>query len=300
MVARTSKIDVTEDLWQEVVSAWLEKPSVSYVATEVGIPKALARRLIHSGASDLGHSPLIADASSNSARTNGKRKRRMAIGIETVKGTSRPSRTQQARAVIAQQEAEQYTATVKDRLEELQAEASDEAVASVLERAIQDVDGTKEGLDQAERRVALERRRTAAVTDAAIHSDRAQASAMALSTVRMLTEQCQAMNTVFSKVAQDMLTKVAGGKLTLPESLTTSDLGKFVASLDKLATATEKALRLQADLMGGDAGGDGEFGDDKPADEIRQKVSVLLEDATEEEVETILKTGALPPRLRAS
>lgn len=296
MVSRSSKIDVTEDLWQEVVSAWLEKPTIKYVAEEVGIPKSLARRMIHEGVPELGHTPLVGHTSRDRARTNGKRKRRMAIGIETVRKPRSVSRSQSARTVIAQQEAEEYTSAIRERLDDLRSEAADTGVKAVLEESIQQVDGSKEGLEQAERRLAHERDRLAHVTDAAIESDRAQATALGLATSRMLTKQVMAATTIFSKITEDMLAKVAAGEIELPQMVTPKTLAGFVASLDKLASAADRILKLQNvfDTPSGDDDGDGA----RPGDELRERISVIFEDATDDEIEAVATTGVIPARLR--
>jgi hypothetical protein len=276
------RIKVTKDLYASVLAAWLEKPSIAYVCEQLELPRSVVQRMVKEGAPELGLDPLPQRSRKKAGNSTAKRKPK-ANGSSNANGSDRDLT---ARTVIASQEAEQHVERIRAKLRALQEDADQIGADTNLAELEQKVDGTMAELEAAKLRAEVEEKRIANVSDRAIAADATQRSATEAAAARMSLKHCMTMSAIYGHLAENMLDAIEGGKLEMPETVTPRTVMMLASALDKLTTATERAVKLEKGRAG------------EPDKVIGVQVAVLLDACTPEELEVVATTGRLPTRLK--
>lgn len=285
MMAR-KKIQLTQALYSEVLVAWLERPSIKYVCEQLELPRSVVQKLSREGIPTLGLEPLPPPLKNDSRTLVSKRKGSVTKTAPS-NGTSQDKdMTLAARTVIAQQEAEQHVARIRNKLKELQDEADRIGAETDLKELEQQVDGTMAELQSAKTRADVEEKRIANVEQRAIVSDNTRRSAEETAVARMTLKQCLTANAIYAHLADRMLELIESGNIEMPKVLTPRVVASLAGSLDKLTSATERALKIEH----GNAGA--------PTTIIGVQIGLMLDSCTDEELDYVTKNGTLPPRLR--
>ena len=270
MPGRRSK--VTPELYAQVVAAWIQNPHVKQVAQQLGISQRLVERLRDEGVPELRLDPLPpVDGPTPLLRTEDP------VGPVSLA----------ARIATTQQEAVEYMDGLHRRLAELEREAErvglDAGTAELKQRA----DGTLDQIDQAKRRVELDSRRLAVVEQRALAADATQKSADEVVAARMVLQHCLTAGAIFGHLANKMLELIESDKLVMPEALTPRMVGSLMGSIERLANATDKAIKIESERAD----------KNEPAVQI-SPMHALLQQCSLEELEFVRQTGRLPQRLR--
>ena len=269
------KSKVTPELYATIVAAWLQNPSPVAIAKQLGCSRRLVERLAAEGAPELGLGPLPAvDAS--------------------VQPSDHPpdptgGGSLAARIALTQKEAEQYLAGVQQRIAELEREAERAGVDAGVQDLQQRVGGTLERIEHAKQRVELDSRRLAVVEQRALVADATQKSADEVVAARMILQHTLTAGAIFGHLANRILGMIEQDRFDLPEMVSQRMIGSLMGSIERLANATDKAIKIE----------------ERHANAGEEQVTIspmhaLLQQCTPDELEFVRQTGRLPQRLRFS
>jgi hypothetical protein len=273
---------ITEELYDQILEKWLEKPSVSHVVYELKLSRSLVRGVMTNGVPELGLEPLPTPKKKpRRSRVNGKAK------TSSKKKPKRdPEMSLAARAVVAHEDAQQKAAVIKEQIRELESEGVELAESARLKEAEQELDGTVDALVIAERRAKREERRISNVSERAIAADNTRRAAQEAAASRLALDASLDLGAAVGLTAERLLEAVMDNKLKFEKSVTMKDILTLTTALDKLTAAMERALKI----------GKGRAGD--PEKILGVRIGVMLDGCTDEELDQLLETGVLPARLR--
>ncbi len=276
-------IELTEDLYQEALALWLEKPTIAYVSRELGVSRGQVKRLVEEGLPDLDLPPFP-----QSGKRRGRPPKARAAP-RPAKGSIDPSsREAAAKRVLVEEEARQHVAEVKRRLREAEERSKE------LQERVEDEDVREEcaeseaALAEARKRLELEERQIAQVEKKTIAADAVQRSAEEASIARQGMRNVLNMGALMSHITDRILEGVEQGRIEIPDKLDYRVLSSLAASADKLTSAMERAIKIERGRAG------------EPDSVVGVKIGVLLERCSDEELESMLESGKLPGRLSSA
>lgn len=279
-MARRDWPELTEALYNEVLRHWLDKPSVSHVVLQTQYPRALVKQLVTEGIPEQGMAPLPSPEK-KSRKSTKKSKPSAALPPP-------PDRDMAAASVIAQQSVKQQVAEMKERLSELDSASEQLGIEADVREARQQAEGALAELEQAERRVDVEARRLANVEERAIVMDNVQRSATEAAIARQALQNCTNLGAILGHLTDKILEGIETGDVEVPEQLDHKVLASLTASVDKMTSAMERAIKIEKGRAG------------EPEKNLGVKIGILLDGCSEEELDQIIESGgALPPRVRA-
>jgi hypothetical protein len=267
--------ELTEHMYNAILLAWLEKPSVAWVSEQLEVPASLVRRLSRNGAPEIGKGPLPPRPIKGKARD------------KSTPSTLPPDPHRvAARTVLARQEATEKIAKIKQQLKEADVDAaaiSQHAKEAELE---QELDDTFKEIEIARKRADLEEKRIANVEHRAIVADNVSRAAQEAAAATMVMDHCLQIGAIMSHLTGKLLEGIEMGEIEMPKTVSPKMLGSLTNSADRLTSAVERALKIAK----GNAG--------EPTQVLGVQIGVMLNGCTPEELDYVTRTGQLPARLR--
>jgi len=275
----SSRIPITKELYAAVLATWLERASIQHVCDVLELPRSMVKTMADEGVPQLGLAPLREKKApkQNSRKSSAKRKSKVHKGTEMDLA---------ARTVIATQEAEQHIGAIKAQINELLEEARRTGAKTDVAELEQEVNGTLATLEEAKMRAELEEQRIANVEHRAIVADNTSKSATEAAAARMTLKHCMTLGAIYGHIAERTLDMIENGQLEMPKTLTPKTVASLAGSLDKLTSATERAVAMEKGRAG------------EPEKILGVQIGILLDACTPDELDIVAETGHLPQRLK--
>lgn len=268
--------ELTDGLYNAMLSCWLESPTIKYVMEELELPRSLVLHVRDKGIPELGHPPLstIEPAPDIEPPPNGK-------------GRPRGDKSIDARFLVTHEEAQQHVKRAREKLAELQGIAAEAGQEANLAEAQQEADGTMVMLEDTKKRLDLEDKRLATVEKRAITADNVQRSAQEAAVARVAFKNCLDIGAIFSHLIDAMMVGLESGEIMLPKIVDAKIIASLASSADRLTAAMERAVRIEKGRAGA------------PEQNIGVKIGILLNNCDEDELDEIINKKRLPQRLVA-
>lgn len=276
-MAGKNKRALDDVAYNEALVAWLEQPRVSHVVFETGLTRSQVKQLVETGIPELDCAPLPPNAQS---RKSTKKSKASKAPLPTNHDTA-------AAHHLAREAASQQIAETKARLALLDDGATAVAQAASVAEAREELDQTAKQLDIAEKRLENDAKRIANVEERAIAANNIEQAATEAALARSGMRNVMNIGAALEHLTEKLLDAVAEGKCTIPETLDAKTISTLATSIDKLTTATERAIKI-------DKGRSGES-----EENLGLQIGILLNACTAEEIQqTIDNKGELPERIR--
>lgn len=282
----SEKTDVTHELYQELLAAWLVGPSISRVALGVGVPRSVVEQLVKNGAPELGLPPFppAKDVKKQDRTTPPEVKVDRVIEPDLqpdISGSGELSLS--ARVALARQDAERTIGELRAKLESVEEEARKLGDTAAVAEARATLDGTLADFQAAEARVRVEEARISKVGRAVVVHDRLQLEAKKIAVAEAAMQNVLNLGVIMSYMTDRLLAAVEAGDVELPATVNTRVLASLAGSADRLTMAMERAANLQKNLP-------------QATDSLGMRIGRVLESLTPEEREEVRRTGRLPAR----
>ncbi len=278
-------LKVDEDEYNQILAVWLRKQSVPFVASELGLSRALVAQVVEQGAPKLGLPPVseLTQPNSQGRRSDSEVN---ADGGRSSSGTTSSDMTLSARIVAANMEAEETVTKLKAQLAMLEREARESGQQANVAATHQALDGTLATFTAARERIALESVKIEGITQAAVNADTAGRSADEAAMARQAMKTTLAMSAIMSHMTDGMLQAIEEGRMILPSYISPRVLASMTASLDKMTSAMERAIKIEKGRAGESEKG------------LSVQIAILLDHCTDVELAEFKLTKQLPARLR--
>lgn len=276
----------TADLYNAILAAWLETPSVRSVAHTLDLPRAFIASVRAKGMPELGLPPLPDDGTKIPKPGDQSKPTVMAPRKIKSGGQNGADMTLQAEIVVARQEAEKYASQVRTWLDEIEARAERMGVKADVAEARGAIDGTLAELEAAEVRVRLQQDRLATVSETAVQVDVIRRTADEAVAAHSMLRNCVTIGEIMGHIADKILEGIEKHGVTLPAAADPKVLASLAVSADKLTSAMDRALKIKKG-RGGEA-----------EQSAGMQLGILIEQCTPEELHVVQTTGRLPLRFR--
>ncbi len=282
---RQKVLKVDEDEYNQILAVWLQKQSVPFVASELGLSRALVTQVVEKGAPKLGLPPVseLTQPNSQGRRSDSEVN---ADGGRSSSGTTSSDMTLATRIVAANKEAEETVTRLKAQLVMLEREARESGQRADVAVTHQALDGTLATFTAARERIALESVKIEGITQAAVNADTVGRSANEAAIARQAMQTTLAMSAIMNHMTDGMLQAIDEGRMILPAYISPKVLASMTASLDKMTSAMERAIKIEKGRAGESEKG------------LGVQIAILLDNCSDVELSVFRSTGQLPPRLR--
>lgn len=277
MAGRKQQRTLDDVAYNEALVAWLEQPRVSHVVFETGLSRSQVKQLVDEGIPELDCAPL---PPAGQSRKSSKKSKPVQASLPTDHDTA-------AQHHLAREAASQQITAMKQRLALLAGDGSSISQAASIAEAREELDKTSQQLDLAEKRLDNEAKRIANVEERTIAAGNIEQAATEAAIARSAMRNVMNIGAALEMLTEKLLEAVADGKCTIPETLDAKTISTLATSIDKLTTATERAIKI-------DKGRSGES-----EDNLGLQIGILLNACTPAEIQqTIDNKGELPERIR--
>lgn len=276
MAGKRKEVTLDEDSYNAALVAWLQKPTASNVVFETGLSRKQVKQLIEEGIPELRFAPLPGADSSSKGRSKRKQAAMPTATVESAKAH-----------LIARESADQHVTAMKHRLRELEGDAASLGQAADLAESRERLDQKSLALTQAEKQLDIEARRIANVTDRQVASDHIKRVATEESLARLSMRNALNVGAALELMTEKLLEGVENGSISLPKVLDVKTLSTLATSVDKLTSATERAIKIEKGKAG------------EVEDRMGIQIGILLSGCSEEELDGVIANqGELPERIR--
>lgn len=277
MAGSKQKKPLDDVAYNEALVAWLAKPSVSHVVFETGLSRVQVKQLVESGIPEIGCAPL---PPAGKSRKSPRKSKPVKAPLPTDHDTA-------AQHYLARTAASQQITEMKQRLALLEDDGTAVAQAAGIAEAREELAQTSKQLDIAEKRLGNEAKRIANVEERVIAADNIEQAATEAALARSAMRNVMNIGAALEHLTEKLLEAVAEGKCTIPEELDAKTISTLATAIDKLTTATERAIKI-------DKGRSGES-----EDNLGLQIGILLNACTPIEIQQVIDNhGELPERIR--
>jgi hypothetical protein len=268
---RHNRVELTEDLYNEISKTWKQKQDVAKVADALGLLWSTVNVVVEHGIPDLGLAPL--------PKSNGKSAPRK-TRTKKIKPKIVDSDLQKA-AVLANNEAVEHVNKAKAALKEVEQKAKEVGQKVDLEEQQQRADGTMDEIQLATKRANLESKRLANVGQRAITADATKRSAEEAALARRSMDLCLDIGAVMSRTIETLMEGIEAGNIDLPDKVDLKTLSTLATSADRLTAAIERAIKIEKGRAG------------EPDTVLGVQIGLLLDMKSDDELDTIIQNGVL-------
>lgn len=272
-------VELTTELYSEILAAWLDRPTVKHVCEALDIDKDTVKGIRDKGIPALGLEPLPTAKIVRSGKGRGFTDAAPTTPIEGEEAA--------ALCLITHEEIQRHIEAARSRLIRLSTASLQLGEAVDTREAAQQLDGTTKVLSEAEAKLEIEKSRIDNIEKRAIASDNIRRSAEEAAVARQQMRMCINLGAVFSYFIDATMVAIEQGKMELPKAFDPKMLGSLTGSLDRLTAATERAIKIERGRAG------------EPDNNLGIQIGVLINTCTPEELSEIQVTGTLPKRLRS-
>jgi len=266
---------ITEDDYYEMLDAWAVRPTVKYVSKTAGFSERIVSGVVREGVPDL-HLPPFPSK-------NGKPRK-------PKKFNSKPKPDPQSlrkATVIAHTEAQKHIKKAKEVLSDMESAANKLGKEADTREMEEETTTVVTELEAAAVRAQIEEQKIRNVGERALVADATRRAADEAAMARVSGSNCLSLAAIMSHTIDKLMDGIENGEINLlPKDANLKTLTSLTVAAEKLTSAMERVIKIDKGRAG------------EPDNVLGIQIGVLLDGCSDDELDHIMKGGALPNRLK--